>query len=208
MCTSRSEPRALLTSVVALATTLAGCDPDPLVPRFGVLITNLEFNLFSENMGIHPFDDVIGDPANPFRETGVSDEAKFQILEAGGNVATFYAWATLLAFGPNGEAQFYAAVALENMTLTGEVEEADRETVRDMARRAYRSVLVNFPRSVTFAASGIEFFRLATPAYEGIVRLGGIPPEGWVLVPTVAGGREAIFASGSIDGDSEAGGGS
>lgn len=196
MCTSRSE-HWLAGAALALA-GLSGCDIEPSEPRFGIQLTDLEFNLYSEDMGIYPSDDVLADPANPFRETGVGDDAKFEILEAGGNVATFYAWATLLAVAPNGENQYYTAVALEGMTETGEVPDSEISIVRDMARRAYTAVLVYFPNSVTFAANEIQFFRLATPAYQGIVRLGGIPPAGWVLVETPDGGQEAVWASGGL----------
>ena len=196
MFTSLSEAVRPLAAVAMLG--LSACTLEPPEYRFGTQVTNLRFNLFSEDMGIHPNDDVLADPENPFRFTGVGDVAKFDLLAAGGNVASFYAWATLLATGPNGENQFYAATSLEAIADSGEIPEEQRPIVRQMAIRGYQALLDYFPDARTFAANGIQSFRLATPAYLGIVRLGGIPRGEWVLVETADGGQEAVWASGGI----------
>ncbi|MEZ4472835.1 MAG: hypothetical protein R3F60_19020 [bacterium] len=67
--------------------------------------------------------------------------------------------------------------------------------MRDLAIAAFQAVLDDFPESVTFDATGTLAFGLATPAYEGIVELGGVPQGGWTLVATADGGRVAVRTS-------------
>jgi hypothetical protein len=180
-------------SVALLALAVVACDAEPAPAwRFGVNITGLHFELYDDSEGIHPSDVVLDNPRNPFRDTFIGEEAKWEILSEGGNAGGFYAWATLLARDPTGENQFYAAVKLAHIYAAGEAPEGQRETVRLMAIAAFQSVLDNFPDSVTYDATGTIPSRLATPAYLAIEELGGRPAGGWVLVATPAGGQEAV----------------
>lgn len=191
--------------VVLVATMAAGCQPADYV--YGFNVTGDTFVLYNENVGIHPHQDVLLDPNNPFREYGVGEETKWEILAAGGNVATFYAWSTTLVSQATGENQFYTGTALQGIYEIAEAPEEDLPTIRNMAIRAYQTVLDEFPESVTYDASGERPTRLATYAYNRILDLGGRVQGDWVLVETAGGGTEAVRSS-SVDPGREDGEGS
>lgn len=183
---------------LAVSVALASCEIAPSEYVFGFNVTGQRFTLYSEGIGVHPNQEVLLDPNNPFKDYGVGSETKWEILSDGGNVATFYAWATLLASQPTGEHQFYTGIALRGIYLTEEAPEEDLETIRGLAIAAFQSVLDNFPESVTFEASGKRSFRLATFAFNQIIELGGQVQGDWVLVQLPNGGTEAV-RSASID---------
>jgi len=186
-------------SLLLVATvSLASCEIAPSEYVFGFNVTGKRFALYSETIGIHPSQDALLDPNNPFKDYGVGSETKWEILADGGNVATFYAWSTLLAKQPSGEHQFYTGIALTGIYLAAEAPDEDLETVRAMAIAAFQSVLDNFPESVTFEASGKRSSRLATFAFNRIIDLGGQVRGDWVLVALPNGGTEAV-RSASID---------
>lgn len=145
----------------------------------------------TETMGIYPDDSVLGDAENPFAGTTPGAETRWEIESFGDPVAAFYSWATLLVREPNGENQFYTALNLQRIYQAGRADEADLSAVRDLAIGGYQSLLENFPESVTYDATGTIAFNLATPAYQGIVELGGVP-QGWSLVVTEGDGRVAV----------------
>jgi hypothetical protein len=155
----------------------------------------MTFRLYSDDVGAHPFKDVLADPDNPFVVSGVGAETKWQLLADGGNVAAFYAWAMLLAREPTGEHQCYAARMAASIAATGATPEAERARLRKIALRGYQAVLDAFPESVTYDALAKTAFRLATPAYQAIIDLGGRPRGDWVVVATPDGGREVIRGS-------------
>ena len=151
----------------------------------------IEFHICGPDMGIHPDDSVLVDPDNPFAGVAISDTGKWAIQSRASGVAAFYAWATVDARAPSGEAQYYAAL---NLRLVYERELARPDQLpfaKLQAIRGFQSVLDNFPDSVTYDATGTVTYGLATPAYEAIVALGG-EPEGWILVTTTGGDRRAI----------------
>ncbi len=203
MYTSRFDLRmvaALAVLTVGTAST-TGCEIDPAEFRFGEQLTGLEFNLHSDKMGIHPNDDVLGDPNNPFRNTGIDfqSDTKFEILADGGHVGAFYAWATILAIAPNGEHQYFTAVSLENIFVNEEAPPDDLPIIQDMAIQGYQSLLDNFPDAIQFNEDGEPIGRFATLSYQAIVRLGAQPTGDWVLVLTPSGGEEAVRGSSVID---------
>ncbi|MEQ8279906.1 MAG: hypothetical protein RMA76_03650 [Deltaproteobacteria bacterium] len=193
MCRSRFDAVWLLPAVIAL---LAGCELDPQRYRYGENITGLQFEYFDETEGVHPSQVVLLNPNNPFVEAPIGAETKFDLLTGGGNAAGFYAWATLLATGANGENQFYAATKLRDVYYANEVPPEDSEKVRLLAIAAFQSVLDNFPDSVTFDASGTIPFPLATPAFQAIVDLNGRPEGDWALVQDVNGNPVAVKRAG------------
>ena len=180
------------------AVLLLGCEIEPSEYQYGFNVTGQRFQLYNDKVGIHPNQDVLLDPNNPFMDYGVGSETKWDILATGGNVATFYAWATLLANQPNGEHQFFTGIGLRGIYETQEVSGEDLATVREMAIAAFQSVLDNFPESVTFDASGERPTRLATFAFNEIIALGGQVRGDWVLVQLPSGGTEAV-RSAAID---------
>jgi hypothetical protein len=164
--------------------------------RFGQNITGIQFELFNVTEGIHPSTVTLDNPRNPFREFNIGDETKFDILGSGGNAAAFYAWATLLANIPIGENQFYAALALRNIFEANEVPPEDREIVRQMAIDGFQAILDCFPDDVFFDVTGTFTRRLATPAFENILDLGGAPQGDWILVEDSNGNPTAVRSTG------------
>ena len=160
--------------------------------RYGGNVSGLTWRLYNENVGIHPHQDVLIDPNNPFAESGISDEMKWEVEQTGGHAASFYAWATLLAQQPSGEHQFYAAKRLMGLLRTGEVAEEESDAVRQMAIRGFQALLDYFPDSVTFDATGTIAYRLSTPAYQAILELGGVPEGDWLLVTLPNGDVQAV----------------
>lgn len=195
MFNSAFNASARLTLAMGAVLALTGCEIDPQQYQFGFNITGIEFVLYNQNVGIHPNQDVLLDENNPFAETGVGAETKFQILASGGNAGGFYAWATLLAQQPNGEHQFYTAIKLRDLSESGELDAVTSSKVRDMAVRGFQAQLDFFPEAVTYDASGTISTRLATFSYNEILGLGGVVQGDWVLVATPAGGTAAVRSS-------------
>jgi|GEM_PF-741112 len=195
MCNSAFNLTARIALGASLAVLLVGCEIDPPEYQFGFNITGIDFVLYNENVGIHPNQDVLLDDNNPFKDTGVGADTKFEILSSGGNAGAFYAWATLLANQPNGEHQFYTAIKLRDLSESGELDDATSSIVREMAIRGFQAMLDNFPEAVTFDASGTISTRLATFAFNEIIGLGGSVQGDWELVSTPAGGTTAVRSS-------------
>lgn len=171
-----------------------GCVDGPAY-LYGERITGKTFAPLGATVGVHPDQSVLRDPENPFANTGVGAETRWEIEAYGDPVAAFYSWATLLAFIPIGEHQFYAGLNLQRIFQEGRAAPDDLPAVRALAIAAFQAVLDEFPESVTFDATGTIGYGLATPAYEGIVELGGVPRGGWTLVATADGGRVAVKTS-------------
>ncbi|NMO14662.1 hypothetical protein HPC49_09380 [Pyxidicoccus fallax] len=169
--------------LLAAAVGISGCY-DRANYVYGESLDGLKLELYSENEGIHPDTSVLDDPNNPFALNSPGEETKWDIQSSGDRVAAFYAWSTLLARGPYGEAQFYVATNLQGIYLNGEAAQEDLPQVRQQAIRAFQSVLDNFPDAVTYDATGTNAYELLTPAFKGIVDLGGTVQGGWVLVVT------------------------
>lgn len=188
---TRAFSRGCLMAALAACLPLAGCvDGPPYL--YGERITGQTFAPASETVGVHPSDAVLADPANPFADDPVFDETRWAIEASGDPVAAFYCWATLLAYRPGGEHQYYAALNLQRIFEAGRAATDDLDPVRRMAIDGYQAVLDHFPGSVTFDAGGTIAYGLATPAYRGIVALGGAPTGGWQLVATGDGGQVAV----------------
>lgn len=194
--TKRVARRAAVVSVALLAGSLAGCDIEPPEYQYGFNITGIQFELYNENVGIHPNLDVLLDPNNPFATYGIDPNgtAKFDILNAGGNAGAFYAWATVLANAATGEAQYYTAVKLRDIYEAKEVPDEQLPILREMAIRAFQATLDYFPESVIFNEAGDQTTRIATFAYLEIEALGGTVQGDWVLVQKGGdeGGVEAV----------------
>jgi hypothetical protein len=159
---------------------------------YGESLDGLTLQLHGEDEGIHPDTSVLEDPNNPFVLNSPGEETKWRIQASGDRVAAFYAWATLLARRPSGEAQFYVATNLVGIYQNGEASQAELPRVREQALRAYQSVLDNFPDAVTYDATGTVAYELATPSYKALVELGGTVRGGWVLVRTSDGQERAV----------------
>ncbi|MEO0325938.1 MAG: hypothetical protein AAF447_23510, partial [Myxococcota bacterium] len=110
MYRSRFEAPALTVALCA-ALSLGGCFQDPGEFVFGFQTTGLTYEFFDEDEGVFPSDITLINPNNPFRNAAPGAATKFQILAQGGAVASFYAFATLLATETTGEHQFFTADA-------------------------------------------------------------------------------------------------
>ena len=146
--------------------------------RLGVDLGAMEFNYFSESMGVYPDASVLDDPNNVFAN-GLNGETKWDLesnkSQAGMTVACFYGWSTMLAFEPTGEHQFYTASALHDMYLRQESQPDDIYAVRDLALAGYQAILDHFPNSVSYLADGVSTFELAPLACQAIIDLGETP---------------------------------
>ncbi|NBD14032.1 hypothetical protein FOF48_22185 [Corallococcus sp. Z5C101001] len=178
----------LLTAAVA---SLSGCYDDPTI-LYGKSLDGLTFTVTDPAMGIYPNTSVLDDPNNPFAGSGVGTETKWKIQSGADPVAAYYAWATVLANGPYGEAQYYTALNLTAIYQRGLADQASLPKAREMAVKAFQSVLDNFPDAVTYDASGTVAYELATPSYKGVVELGGSVSGGWVMVKTSSGADRAV----------------
>lgn len=190
MCSSRTK-----IVCVAVFALIVACGEAPEY-RFGENLTGVEFELFDRTEGIHPSKVTLQNPRNPFREYAIGDDTKFEILDDGGNAAAFYAWATLLAKIPIGENQFFVAAKLRDILEANEVPREDRETVRQMAIDGFQAVLDCFPDSVLFDTTGTFSRRLATPSFQAILELGGVPQGDWLLVTDSNGNPRAVRSTG------------
>ena len=138
--------------------------------------------LSSEDEGVHPSTAALDNPANPFRMAPVGEETRWDIQSAEDPVLAFYSWASTLARQPSGENQFYAAQNLQRVYNNGMAAQSELDLVRQLALKGYQAVLDHFPDSVTYDDTGTSTYDMATPAYQGIVQLGGTPTGGWVLL--------------------------
>jgi hypothetical protein len=166
---------------LCLLTVLAtGCAADGVPWTAQGLPDNL--HLASSDEGVYPDGSVLDDPANPFSRGALDDQTVWDLQAHGGNVAAFYAWATATARGATGERQYYAALDLKAIHDLGQCDEAEIPEVASRAIRGFQAVLDHFPTAVTYDASGMHAYELATPSVVGIIALGGTPSGGWVLV--------------------------
>lgn len=166
---------------------LAGCyDTGEFV--YGEAFDGRLYSVWTGDEGIHPDVSVLDDPLNPFRGNVPQGDAKWDIESSGASpVLKFYSWASVLAVEATGENQFYTAANLQAIYDQGLAVQEDLPRVREMAIASYQSVLTHFPDAVTFDATVTFSFGLATPAYNGIIELGGAPEGGWRLVDSNAG---------------------
>lgn len=193
MCASAFNRWAAL--LLAVNSVLLDACGGPAQHRFGSNVTGLLFTPIDTTEGIHPARSVLLDPGNPFARAPLGTTTKWDLIEAGADVAAFYAFATALAHEPIGENQFYAAASLARIAATGAVPDpALKEPVRNMAIAAYQSVLDHFPDARGYDATGTTSYRLATPAYQAIIELGGKVQGDWILVMT-SNGEQAVRAS-------------
>ena len=175
---------------MTLLLLMAGCLPAAEY-SYGVPMYEVEFELYSTDMGVYPDQSILVAPANPFAKSGVGQETKWDLLEDG-PIVGFWAFGTALVAIPTGEHQYYTASQLHAIYDDELAEPDDLVYVRDMAIRGYQAVLDYFPESVTYDATGRYSFPLAPQAIQGIEALGGTVEGGWELVETEDGGWIAV----------------
>ena len=163
----------------------------------------LTFNLHTANMGVYPDTSVLSDPNNPFADSSIGADVRWQVAGDAGPIASFYLWATLLVREGHGEAQFFAARALEEIYAYGLADAAALPYVRLMAIAGYQSLLDNFPAAVSYNADGVSSYPLAPLAYEGIVTLGGTVSGGWVVIEGEGGVIQVIQLDDEADSSGE-----
>lgn len=184
----------------ALAFLVVACG-EPAQWRFGENVTGLLFRPTGPTEGVYPDRTVLLDAENPFKVYPLGATTKWDLMSGGASVAAFYAFATALANEPTGENQFYAARNLANVAGAGALQDGvDAGAVVTQAIAGYQSVLTHFPDAVSFDATGTQSFRLATPAYQAIVSLGGKVQGDWVLVTTPNGEQAVHSAMANPDG--------
>ena len=179
-----------LSGLLILLVLNACSAPGELV--YGTTFSNEPLAVFDKSEGIHPSKAVLNDPNNPFARAPSGAETKWDIQSADNRVAAFYSWATWLANEPTGEHQYYVALNLAGIWSNGVARQEDLPKVRQMAIDAYQSVLDNFLDAATYDITGTFSFELLTPAFNGILGLGGTPSGGWVLVQGPDGNPKAV----------------
>lgn len=196
---SASASRRLVLALAVVA-ALASCG-EPAQWRFGENVTALRFRPTGPTEGVYPDRSVLLDPENPFHVYPLGPTTKWDLMSGGANVAAFYAFATALANEPIGENQFYAAKNLAELAQANALQDGvDAGTVLTQAIAGYQAVLTHFPDSRSYDATGTQSFRLATPAYQAIVALGGRVEGNWVLVTTPDGVQAVHSAMANPDG--------
>ena len=167
--------------------TMFGCASDPAEYHYGFSLSEIEFSFFDISEGIHPSQATFSNPNNPFTH---GPPSKWEIESAGYPQASFYSWATTLAFEPTGEHQFYTALALQNIYEQALCKREECYFVHAMALDAYQAQLNEFPFSVSYTADGIPF-PIDTIAYDAILSLGG-SVDNWIKT-TNADGDEILI---------------
>ena len=194
--------RTILCALV-VALSASGCvDKAEFVQ--GQDLSALTFHPKSATEGIFPDVTVLTDPDNPFADVAYrsidavsnQDAIQWKLNSTASYVARFYVWATILAkTAPegSGEAQYYAADGLRNVFYFAKAEPERLPQIRDMAIAGFATVLTRFgEKAVTYDASGKIAYELVTPALQGILDLGGLPPVGWTLVKDGNGVPKAV----------------
>lgn len=159
--------------LIATAFGLGCAEPAPATYYYGVPLDEVEFNLYSLAMGVHPDASVMNDPNNPFSTGGLDGDLRWEITAGGLPIAAFYAWASWLVIEPTGEAQFYTASTLHEIYELALCEPEDLPYVRELAIDGYRAVITEFPGSVTYDATGTFAYDLEPSALAGLEALGG-----------------------------------
>lgn len=174
--------------ILAIAWLPAACDVGP-VPQYvvGQDLGALTFNLHTANMGVYPDTSVMQDPNNPFADSAIGAQTRWEVAGEAGPIAAFYLWATVLVHEGHGEAQFFTAAALDDIYSYGLASASALPYVRLMAIAGYQSLLDNFPDAVSYNADGVSNYPLAPLAYEGIVALGGTVQGGWIVIESTGG---------------------
>lgn len=191
-----------LAHLALLTLGLTACDTPTAQYDYGFDLDEVEFALYTTEVGVYPSTDALTDPSNPFAANGMGSEAKWEILAAEAWPAVFYAWATYLTQEPTGEAQFYTASAAANIYVYRDCEPQDLYYVRQIAIDGFQAMLDEFPDAVTFDASGTFSYPLAPLAFQGIVDLGGVP-EGWALVTGDDGTQTVVPVATAPDAEEE-----
>lgn len=97
MLMSRYKTGAALGLFVVVSTwLLSGCMDAPQ-PIAGTDLATVRLHINDDQMGVHPNQSVLVNPHNPFKDLGVGEETKWELLSYANRSAAFYAWATLLA---------------------------------------------------------------------------------------------------------------
>jgi hypothetical protein len=110
------------------------------------LATDGNLPLSCKNVGIYPETCILDDPDNPYINSYISEELKWELHDASPSAKSrYYLWATVLARTPNGENQYYTASALHELYTEG-----GSTNAKEQAIRAYQSVLDNFYDDVTY----------------------------------------------------------
>lgn len=110
------------------------------------LPTDTTLNLYCADEGIGTNTCVLDDPENPYADSYIDNVNKWTLNDASPSAkAKFYLWATAMAHSPQGENQYYTALALHELYTEGRSENA-----KEQAKLAYRSLLDNYYDALTY----------------------------------------------------------
>lgn len=143
---------------------------DPSTPLLGTPIDRSAFDPLDETAGIHPSLAVLSDPANLYRERPPTEDAKWDVQSLGDPKLAFYAFASALTRTPTGENQYYVAVNLKRLSDLNLVAPGKETMVRDMAIRAFETVIEQFPNDLTYEADGETSYNVADFARDQLTK--------------------------------------
>jgi len=162
---------------VTVAALLMGCAPEAGEWRLGDDLTNLRFDPWTEDVGVHPDVSILDDPNNPFAGSlDPNSDLKWELQDSGCDRAV-YSWATALAIQPTGEHQLYTAACMQALYEGGRVEDDDLYLVYSLAVRGYEEVLASFPDSVTYDATGTIAYELYPIAEAALRSIGAMQSD-------------------------------
>lgn len=196
--------RIIASGLACLAALAAAGCVEKATHLQGQDLSALVFRPYGAAEGVFPDVSVLQDPANPFADVSYQsidavhnpDALQWKLNGTAAHVARFYIWATILAKAApagDGEAQYYAASALQDVYYFAKAAPADLPAVRDLAILGFTQVLTSFAgRAVTYDATGTIAYELLTPSLQSLLDLGGTAPAGWILVKDDKGMPRAV----------------
>ena len=145
-------------SLVLLCVISCG-DPSELL--LGTPIDQSPFDPIDQTAGIHPSLSVLTDPANLYRNRPPTEDAKWDVQSLGDPKLAYYAFASALTRVPTGENQYYVGINLKRLSDLNLVVPGKERMVRDMAIKAFETVIQQFPNDLTYEADGETSYNVA-----------------------------------------------
>lgn len=165
----------IVLSLLLLMFVGTGCgEVEPATYFYGYDLNELKtYSPQDDTEGVYPSSAVLSNPQNPFSQIQPNATTKWDLESSSSLTVAFYGWSSILVYEPTGEHQYYAANKLKGIYQKEECAPEDLETVREMAIKAYESVLTNFPTSISYLADGETSFPLAPLAEQALNELEG-----------------------------------
>ena len=133
----------------------------------------------SSNQGIYPDTTILENEANPFRSMHLGEDIKWDLIGVEAE-AYFYAWATVLARNPSGDAQYWSVIAMQQLADKYPDEAA---FYSNKIIKGYQAMLEYFPDNTLYWDS-VNYSYVGAIAYNELMALdtsGSLIPYNYVL---------------------------